>query len=75
MAGCRGDGRVLQVKDYYESLRLYHDSKETNEEVYVPLVIAEEIPVAIPYSHTLDSHTITLDNQFIDYQYVETTPI
>lgn len=33
-----------KVKEYYESLQLYHQSKETNEEVYVPLVIAEEIP-------------------------------
>jgi len=37
-----------KVKDFYESLTLYHESKETNEEVYVPLVIAEEIPIAIP---------------------------
>jgi ATP-dependent DNA helicase PIF1 len=35
-----------KVKDYYESLTLYHQSKETNEEVYVPLVVAEPIPVA-----------------------------
>jgi ATP-dependent exoDNAse (exonuclease V) alpha subunit len=49
-----------KVKEFYESLRLYHESKETNEEVYMPLVIAEEIPVAIP-----------ANNPFIDYQYVD----
>jgi ATP-dependent DNA helicase PIF1 len=48
-----------KVKEYYESLKLYHESKETNQEVYVPLVIAEEIPVAVPV------------NPFINYQYCE----
>ena len=48
-----------KVKEYYETLRLYHDSKEQGEEVYVPLVIADEIPVA------------TNSNRFIDYQYLE----
>ena len=51
-----------KVKEFYESLRLYHDSKETNQEVYVPLVIAEEVPVAIP--------VVTSENRFVDYQYV-----
>jgi len=55
-----------KVKEYYESLNLYHDSKETSQEVYVPLVIAEEIPVAIPE---------TASNRFIDYQYVEANAI
>jgi len=55
-----------KVKEYYESLRLYHDSKETSQEVYVPLVIAEEISVAIPE---------TAPNRFIDYQYVEANTI
>jgi ATP-dependent DNA helicase PIF1 len=53
-----------KVKEFYESLRLYHDSKEQGQEVYIPLVIAEEIPVAI-YATADDS------NRFIDYQYVE----
>jgi ATP-dependent DNA helicase PIF1 len=52
-----------KVKEFYESLTLYHQTKETNTEVYVPLVIAE--PVAI--AHPIGSH----DNVFIDYQYVE----
>jgi len=52
-----------KVKEYYESLRLYHESKETNEEVYVPLVIADEIQTAIPLPIS--------ENRFIDYQYVE----
>ena len=47
-------------------MRLYHESKETNEEVYVPLVIAEEVPVAIPTN--LEP---TTTNPFINYQYVE----
>jgi ATP-dependent DNA helicase PIF1 len=50
-----------KVKEFYESLRLYHESKETGQEVYVPLVIAEEIPVAIPVPN----------NRFIEYEYVE----
>ena len=49
-----------KVKEFYESLRLYHESKETNEEVYVPLVIAEEIQNAIP-----------VENPFVQYEYVE----
>jgi ATP-dependent DNA helicase PIF1 len=52
-----------KVKEYYESLRLYHESNETNVEVYVPLVIAEEIQTAIEVP--------TGSNPFIDYQYVE----
>jgi ATP-dependent DNA helicase PIF1 len=52
-----------KVKDYYESLRLYHDSNETREEIYVPLVIAEEIPTAVPIG----------SNLFVDYQYVESS--
>jgi len=55
-----------KVKEFYESLHLYHESKETNQEVYVPLVIAEEVPVAIPTN--LEPTTI---NPFVNYQYVE----
>lgn len=55
-----------KVKEFYESLRLYHESKETNQEVYVPLVIAEEIPVVIPTN--LED---TIINPFDNYQYVE----
>jgi len=51
-----------KVKEFYESLTLYHQTKETNTEVYVPLVIAE--PVAI-------AHPIANENPFVDYQYVE----
>jgi len=32
-----------KVKAYYESLRLYNETRETNPEVYVPLVIAEPV--------------------------------
>jgi hypothetical protein len=52
------------VKEYYESLRLYHES---HQEVYdIPLVIAQEIPVAIP----TNEHPTT-NNLFINYGYVE----
>jgi ATP-dependent DNA helicase PIF1 len=50
-----------KVKEFYESLKLYHESKEQGKEVYVPLVIAEEIQVANPEG----------TNRFINYQYVE----
>jgi len=50
-----------KVKEFYESLKLYHDSKEQGKEVYVPLVIAEEISVANPET----------TNRFIKYQYLE----
>jgi ATP-dependent DNA helicase PIF1 len=52
-----------KVKEFYESLTLYHETKETKEEVYVPLVIAEAIPIAQPFGFQ--------ENTFIDYQYVE----
>jgi ATP-dependent DNA helicase PIF1 len=56
----------IKVKEYYESLSLYHQLKETSQEVYVPLVIAEEIQVAVPVlSSSIDI------NPFVDYQYVE----
>jgi hypothetical protein len=32
-----------KVKEFYDSLTLYHETKETNEEVYVPVVVAEPI--------------------------------
>ena len=32
-----------KVKEFYESLTLYHETKETNEEVYVPVTIATEV--------------------------------
>ena len=36
-----------KVKEYYESLRLYHETRETQQEVYVPLVIAEPISFVV----------------------------
>ena len=53
-----------KVKDYYESLTLYHESKETNEEVYVPLVIAEPIQVAQPITNVNEI-------SFTNFQYDE----
>lgn len=55
-----------KVKEFYESLRLYHEPKETNQEVYVPLVIAREIQVNIPTN--LET---TTTNPFVNYQYVK----
>lgn len=46
-----------KVKEYYESLRVYHDNKKN--EIDVPLCIAEPIP------------NIEVTNPFIDYQYSE----
>jgi ATP-dependent DNA helicase PIF1 len=45
-----------KVKEYYESLKLYHKTKETNQEVYIPVVIAEPI---------------SSENVFSKYQYLE----
>lgn len=44
-----------KVKEFYESLTLYDKTKETNEEVYIPITIAEPI---------------TQDNIFSSYQYI-----
>jgi ATP-dependent DNA helicase PIF1 len=37
-----------KVKEYYDSLRLYHETANTHNEEYIPLVIAEEVPNALP---------------------------
>jgi hypothetical protein len=57
-----------KVKDYYESLTLYHQSKESNEEVYVPLVIAEAIPVAEPFTV---AEPLVNEISFTNFQYEE----
>ena len=36
-----------KVKEYYDSLRLYNETRETHQEVYVPLVIAEPISFVV----------------------------
>ena len=36
-----------KVKDFYESLTLYHDSKANNEEVYVPFVVVDPVNIAL----------------------------
>jgi hypothetical protein len=48
------------VKEYYESLRLYHETRETQQEVYVPLVIAEPVSfvVATPIYDNSSSNVI-----------------
>ena len=52
-----------KVKEFYESLTTYHQSKDKNVEVYVPLVFAEQIPIA--------QEILSNENPFVDYQYVE----
>lgn len=54
-----------KVKEYYEAITTYQEANMNSQEVYVPLVIAEPIQEAIPFT----------DNQFIQYQYVEATTI
>jgi ATP-dependent DNA helicase PIF1 len=49
-----------KVKEFYESLTLYHKTKETNEEVYIPIVIAEPI---------------SCENVFSKYQYLDSEQI
>jgi hypothetical protein len=36
-----------KVKDFYESLTLYHDSKANNEEVYVPFLVVDPVNIAL----------------------------
>jgi|694.fasta_scaffold21273_10 ATP-dependent DNA helicase PIF1 len=52
-----------KVKDYYESLRLYYNSKEKNEDMYIPLVIAEPVQIAEPILLNHKNHN------FVNYQY------
>lgn len=52
-----------KVKDYYEALTTYQEANLTNNEVFVPLVIAEPIQHAIPVEAI----------SFVDYQYTEAT--
>jgi len=51
-----------KVKDFYEALTTYQEANMTNQEVYVPLVIAEAIPIAEPIGYQ--------ENPFVNYQYV-----
>ena len=51
-----------KVKVFYEELTTYQEANRTNEEVYVPLVIAEQIQNAIPLEGLNE-------NPFIDYQF------
>ena len=56
-----------KVKDFYESLTTYQQSLLEHEEVYVPLVIAEPIQVAVPIQGS--------DTSFVDFQYQEATDV
>jgi hypothetical protein len=53
-----------KVKDFYESLTLYHDSKANNEEVYVPFVVVDPVNVAL----TIEQ------NKGVDCKYINTEP-
>jgi hypothetical protein len=52
-----------KVREYYDSLQIYYETKVTHQEVYVPLVITEPITITEPVS--------VVANKFIDYQYIE----
>jgi ATP-dependent DNA helicase PIF1 len=63
-----------KVQDYYESLKTYQESNSTNNEVYVPLVIAEPLPVATPLNTSANTSTTTETTRttlFEKYTYVE----
>jgi ATP-dependent DNA helicase PIF1 len=49
-----------KVKEFYDSLTLYHETKITNQEVYVPLVIGEAVSIN--------------SNPFVNYQYQSEEP-
>jgi ATP-dependent DNA helicase PIF1 len=55
-----------KAKEYYESLKLYHNSKETSQENDIQMAIAEEIPIA-----TLVNEEPNTTNLFVNFQYVE----
>jgi ATP-dependent DNA helicase PIF1 len=53
-----------KVKDFYEALTLYQESNITHQDVYVPLVITEQIKVDNPDLN---------ENPFLEYQFVNQT--
>ena len=52
-----------KVKEFYDSLTTYHETREKNMEVYVPLVFAELVPIVEEIHHDA--------NPFIDFQMEE----
>ena len=58
-----------KVKEYYESLLIYHETRETPQEDYEPLVVAE--PISQPITITIIKPSSVVVNKFIDYQYIE----
>lgn len=50
-----------KVKEFYDTLTTYQQTKMNNVEFYIPLVFDEQVPVAQEIS-----------NPFVEYQYVET---
>ena len=65
-----------KVKEYYESLKLYHESNEKNEEIYVPLVIADEVPIAFPIPNdaveVIDYQITEANTELTEEKYYET---
>ena len=53
-----------KVKGFYEALNLYQESNITCQEVYVPLVITDQLTVDTPDPN---------ENPFINYQYINQT--
>jgi ATP-dependent DNA helicase PIF1 len=56
-----------KVKEYYESLQIYRETREIPQEDYEQLVVAEPIAIAIAIAQP----TSVFVNKFIDYQYIE----
>jgi hypothetical protein len=57
-----------KVKEYYESLLIYNETREIPEEDYEPIVAIAE-PITQPITITKPASVVV--NKFIDYQYVE----
>jgi len=51
-----------KVKDFYESLGLYGESKKTNTEVYVPLIIADYVPTDVPTAIPVDINSFQMSD-------------
>ena len=54
---------IKKVREYYDSLQIYYETKVTHPEVYVPIITAEPITI------TQDVSVIT--NPFQNYQYTQ----
>jgi len=70
-----------KVKYYYEALTLYHESKKTQEEVYIPVVVsrgcdgAESVSLRKTDPEYSTNVSLEVDNVFTKFQYVEPTNV